>query len=154
MKTVDIYTDGACSGNPGPGGYGIVMLYKNNRKEMQGCYRLTTNNRMEIIAAILALEALREPCIVRLYSDSRYLVDAIEKGWVARWQKNNWMRNKSDEAVNVDLWKRLLNQLERHKVEFIWVRGHASNVENNRCDELARGAIHEGGFLVDEGYEG
>ncbi|MDR2168305.1 MAG: ribonuclease HI [Clostridiales bacterium] len=152
MKNVEIYTDGACSGNPGPGGYGIVLLYKKHRKEISGCYKLTTNNRMEILAAILALETLKEPCTVRLYSDSRYLVDAIEKGWVLRWQKNNWMRNKSDAAVNVDLWKRLLAQLRRHRVEFVWVRGHASNVENNRCDELAREAIKCGDFLVDSGY--
>ena len=153
MKKIDIYTDGACSGNPGPGGLGIVLIYKNYRKEISLAYKLTTNNRMEVLAAVLALEALKEPCAVRLFSDSRYLVDAIEKGWVMRWQANNWKRNKSDMAVNVDLWQRLLPQLDRHQVEFIWVRGHADNIENNRCDTLAREAIKQGEFQVDEGYD-
>ncbi|MCL2855127.1 MAG: ribonuclease HI [Defluviitaleaceae bacterium] len=152
MKNVDIYTDGACSGNPGPGGFGVVLLHSKHRKEMQGAYKLTTNNRMEIMAAIVGLEALKEPCTVHLYSDSRYLVDAIEKGWVQRWQANGWKRNKSEMAVNVDLWERLLPLLDKHKVEFVWVKGHASNVENNRCDGLARAAIETGDFAEDEGY--
>ncbi|MCL2353696.1 MAG: ribonuclease HI [Defluviitaleaceae bacterium] len=158
MKNIDIYTDGACSGNPGPGGYGVVMLYQGHRKEMQAAYKITTNNRMEILAAVVALETLKEPCNVRLFSDSRYLVDAIEKGWVTRWQQNNWKRNKTEKALNIDLWERLLPLLDKHNVEFVWVRGHASNVENNRCDELATGAIsaarENGGFVDDEGYEG
>ncbi|MCL2619909.1 MAG: ribonuclease HI [Defluviitaleaceae bacterium] len=152
MKRIDIYTDGACSGNPGPGGFGVVLLFGEHRKEMSGAYQLTTNNRMEILAAIVALETLKEPCSVRLFSDSRYLVDAIEKGWVERWRANGWKRNKSEMAVNVDLWERLLPQLDKHKVEFIWVKGHASNVENNRCDTLARTAIETGDFSKDEGY--
>jgi len=152
MKTVEIYTDGACSGNPGPGGVGIVLLAGAHRKEISGAYKRTTNNRMELLAAILALEALNQACAVKLYSDSRYLVDAIEKGWVLRWQKNNWMRNKTDPAVNVDLWERLLPLLKQHRVEFIWVRGHADNVENNRCDALAREAIATGDFSEDLGY--
>ena len=137
MKQVDIYTDGACSGNPGPGGIGVVLLFGGHRREISAGYCLTTNNRMELLAAIEGLEALKEPCSVRLFSDSRYLVDAIEKGWVARWKANGWMRNKKEAAVNVDLWERILPLLDAHDVEFIWVRGHAGNVENNRCDELA-----------------
>ena len=152
MKKVEIYTDGACSGNPGPGGVGIVMMAGAHRKEISLAYKLTTNNRMEVLAAIIALENLKQPCFVQLYSDSRYLVDAIEKGWVVRWQQNGWMRNKKDPAVNVDLWERLLPLLSMHKVEFVWVRGHSDNVENNRCDQLARDAITAGNFLEDVGY--
>ena len=153
-KTVSIYTDGACSGNPGPGGYGIVLLHGPHRKELSAAYKKTTNNRMEILAAVAALEALKEPCNVNLYSDSRYLVDAIEKGWVVRWRANGWMRNRSDAALNVDLWERLLPLLDKHSVRFIWVRGHADNAENNRCDELARDAITKGDFLEDGGFAG
>lgn len=152
MKKVEIYTDGACSGNPGPGGVGIVMMAGAHRKEMSGAYTKTTNNRMEVLAAIFALEALKQPCQVTLYSDSRYLVDAIEKGWVVRWRQNNWMRNKKDPAINVDLWERLLPLLEMHNVEFKWVKGHSDNAENNRCDQLARDAITAGDFLEDVGY--
>ena len=152
MKTVDIYTDGACSGNPGPGGYGAVLLHGRHRKEISAGYARTTNNRMEVLAAIVALEALKEPCAVNLYSDSKYLVDAIEKGWVTRWRANNWMRNKKDPAINVDLWERLLPQLAHHNVRFIWVRGHSDNVENNRCDTLARAAIEDCELLPDSGY--
>ncbi len=130
MKTVTIYTDGACSGNPGPGGYGTVLLYGGARKELSGGYRLTTNNRMEILAVIKGLEALKEPCRVLLYSDSRYVVDAIEKGWVAKWRQNGWMRNKKERAQNVDLWERMTVLLEKHQVSFHWVKGHADNPEN------------------------
>jgi len=140
-KKIIIYTDGACSGNPGPGGYGVVLLFNEHRKELSGGYRKTTNNRMEILSAIIGLETLKEPCEVALYSDSRYLVDAIEKGWVVRWKKNNWMRNKKDPALNSDLWERLLLLLQKHKVTFNWVKGHAGNPENERCDTLARAAI-------------
>lgn len=152
MKTVDIYTDGACSGNPGPGGYGVVLLHGTSRKELSAGFARTTNNRMEVLAAIIALEALKEPCAVRLHSDSRYLVDAIEKGWVERWQANNWMRNKKEAAINVDLWQRLLPLLKTHQVRFIWVRGHSDNVENNRCDKLAREAIESAVLNEDAGY--
>ncbi|MCL2592881.1 MAG: ribonuclease HI [Defluviitaleaceae bacterium] len=153
MKTVDIYTDGACSGNPGPGGYGIVLLYNGQRKESSEGFRKTTNNRMEMLAAIKALEALKEKCNVNLYSDSKYVVDAINKGWAVNWKKNNWMRNKKDKALNPDLWERLLNQINNHNVTFIWVKGHANNVENERCDELARNAITAGDLKIDENYE-
>jgi len=157
MKTVDIYTDGACSGNPGPGGYGVVLLYGGHRREMSAAYTLTTNNRMEILAAIMGLLALKEPCRVNLYSDSRYLVDAIEKGWAMRWQAAGWMRNKKEVALNADLWRKLLLLLEKHEVRFIWVRGHAENIENERCDTMARAAIEGaakgGNYLDDDGYE-
>jgi len=142
MKNVTIYTDGACSGNPGPGGYGAVLLHKSHRKELSGGDPVTTNNRMEMLAAIIALEALKEPCQVALYSDSKYLVDAIQKGWAVRWQNNNWMRNKKDPALNPDLWERLLQLLGKHRVNFHWVKGHAGNLENERCDALARAAIN------------
>ncbi|ABZ85337.1 ribonuclease h [Heliomicrobium modesticaldum Ice1] len=139
-KEVTIYTDGACLGNPGPGGYGAVLIYGEHRKELSEGFRDTTNNRMEMLAAIKALEALKEPCQVVLYSDSRYLVDAVTQGWARRWKANGWMRNKKDPALNVDLWERLLQLLERHQVEFRWVKGHAGNPENERCDKLATAA--------------
>ena len=142
-RKVTIFTDGACSGNPGPGGYGVVMQHGEHRKELSGGEPQTTNNRMEIMGVIMGLETLKQPCEVALYSDSRYVVDAIEKGWVTRWQQNNWMRNKKDPALNVDLWQRLLPLLDTHKVTFHWVKGHAGHPENERCDELAREAIVE-----------
>lgn len=152
MKEVTIYTDGACSGNPGPGGYGVVLMYGTARKELSAGYRLTTNNRMEVLAVIRGLEALKEPCQVNLYSDSRYVVDAIEKGWVVKWRSNHWMRNNKERASNVDLWEKLLTLLEKHRVKFIWVKGHADNPGNERCDELARLAIQQGEFLEDDNY--
>lgn len=154
MKNVIIYTDGACSGNPGPGGYGVVMLYNENRKELSGGYKKTTNNRMEILAVIRGLEALKQPCCVTLYSDSKYVIDAIQKGWVQKWKKNNWFRNKSEKALNVDLWIILLELLEEHNVSFVWVKGHANNVENERCDFLARRAITSGNLLEDINCKG
>lgn len=154
MKTIDIYTDGACSGNPGPGGYGVVMLYNGHRKELSGGFRLTTNNRMEILSVIKGLEMLKEPCRVNLRSDSRYVVDAMEKGWARRWQRNGWMRNKNDKALNADLWQRLLQLADIHTVKFIWVKGHADNVENERCDQLARESITAGELAEDKEYEG
>ncbi len=149
MKKVKIYTDGACSGNPGPGGYGVILLYGEHRKELSGAYDNTTNNRMEIIAAIKGLESLKERCQVTVYSDSQYLVNAITKGWVKKWQANNWMRNKTEPAKNVDLWIRLLELLEKHQVEWVWVKGHADNELNNRCDELAVKAIKEQSHQID-----
>ena len=137
MKTLDIYTDGACSGNPGKGGYGVVMIYKGNRKEFSEGFIETTNNRMEILAVIKSLEALKEPCNVNLYSDSKYVVDAVEKGWAKKWRQNGWMRNSREPALNPDLWEELLNLLEKHKVSVIWVKGHAGHPENERCDRLA-----------------
>lgn len=136
-KKVTIYTDGACSGNPGPGGWGAILVYGELKKELSGGEARTTNNRMELLGAITALEALKEPCEVALYSDSQYLVKAINEGWAVRWRQNGWMRNKKDPAVNVDLWERLLKLLEEHDVTFHWVKGHAQNPMNNRCDALA-----------------
>lgn len=152
MKNIEIYTDGACSGNPGPGGYGIVLMYKNKRKELSAGYNLTTNNRMETLAVIVALKTLKEPCNVTLYSDSKYVIDSIKKGWVYKWKNNNWKRNKTDLALNVDLWEELLPLLDTHKVDFVWVKGHSNNVENERCDFLARNAISEGPLLEDKNY--
>ncbi len=137
LKKVTIYTDGACQGNPGPGGYGVVLLYGDLRRELSGGFRLTTNNRMEILAAIEGLSALRERCAVTLYTDSQYLSNAITKGWAKRWRANCWKRNKNDYALNPDLWERLLELCGRHEVTFVWVRGHAGNTENERCDFLS-----------------
>ncbi|MDD4716463.1 MAG: ribonuclease HI [Oscillospiraceae bacterium] len=137
MKSVTIYTDGACSGNPGPGGWGAILRYNGMERELSGGAAETTNNRMELMGAISALEALKEPCAVVLYTDSQYLVNAVEKGWAMRWQKNGWMRNKKEKALNPDLWARLLALLEKHDVSFHWVKGHAENDYNNRCDALA-----------------
>ena len=153
MKKVEIYTDGACSGNPGKGGWGAVLIYKGVRKELSAGYEKTTNNRRELTAAIEGLSALKEPCEVDLYSDSKYLVDAIEKGWVEKWRKNNWMRERNKPALNADLWKKLMALLEKHNVRFIWVKGHASNEENNRCDQLARGAAQGENLLTDDEYK-
>jgi ribonuclease HI len=152
IRKVTIYTDGACLGNPGPGGYGVVLLYGDHRKEMSGGFRLTTNNRMEIMAAIVGLEALKGPCAVTLYSDSQYLVDAMMKGWAARWRANGWLRNKKDKAVNPDLWGRLLDLCSLHVVEFKWVKAHSGNPENERCDKLSRQAASRPGLPEDTGY--
>lgn len=152
-KEVIIYTDGACSGNPGPGGFGCVMQCGPHRKELSGGYRKTTNNRMEILAAIRSLEALRYPCRVKLYSDSRYLVDAITKNWARRWKNNGWKRNTNDPAQNSDLWERMLQLCDTHQVEFVWVKGHASTPENNRCDELAVAAAHRSDLPADPEFE-
>ena len=142
LKNVDIYTDGACSGNPGPGGWAAILIYLGHEKEISGFESMTTNNRMELIAAIKALECLKEPCDVTLYSDSAYLVDAIQKNWVERWEKNNWRLSKSSsEAKNADLWQTLLALKEIHNINFIKVAGHSDNVMNNRCDKLATSAI-------------
>jgi len=137
MKVVEIYTDGACSGNPGPGGYGVILKIGNHTREFSGGYKLTTNNRMELRAVIAGLRALKEPCQVKIYSDSKYIVDAIRKGWAKRWQANNWYRNKKDKALNPDLWSELLNLISNHNVDFYWVRGHTGHPENERCDQLA-----------------
>ena len=137
MKKVEIYTDGACSGNPGPGGYGVILRYGEHEKELSGGEESTTNNRMELTAAIVGLSTLKEPCEVTLYSDSKYLIDAIEQGWVYKWKENGWMRNKKDKALNPDLWDELLTLLEKHEVNLVWVKGHDGHSENERCDKLA-----------------
>ena len=137
MKTVTIYTDGACSGNPGPGGWGAILRYRDTEKELSGGAAETTNNRMELTAVIEALRLLREPCIVELYSDSKYVIDALSKGWARGWQARGWVKSDKKPALNVDLWEQLLPLLERHKVTFNWVKGHAGHPENERCDQLA-----------------
>lgn len=134
---VTIYTDGACSGNPGPGGYGAILMYGEHKKELSGGEALTTNNRMELMGVITALKALKRPCQVDLYTDSQYVVNGIEKGWAKRWQANGWMRNKKEKALNPELWQELLSLLEIHQVSFHWVKGHGDNPYNNRCDEIA-----------------
>jgi ribonuclease HI len=152
-KQAVIYTDGACEGNPGSGGYGVVIIHAGRRKELSGGFRLTTNNRMEIYAAIKGLEALNEPCQVTLYSDSEYLVNAMTRGWVLRWKANHWKRNKREKALNVDLWERLLALCEHHQVEFVWVKGHAGLRENERCDRLSMEALKQKNLPIDDGYE-
>lgn len=136
MKKVKIYTDGACSGNPGPGGWGAILMYGDIRKEMSGGAKETTNNRMELLGVITALEALNQPCEVELYTDSQYVVNAINQGWLKSWILKGWKR-KGGEVKNPDLWQQLVPLLEKHDVRFIWVKGHAENRYNNRCDELA-----------------
>ena len=137
MKTITIYTDGACSGNPGPGGWGAILEWQGHRKELSGGEAQTTNNRMELTAVLTALALLKEPCAVELYSDSKYVVDAIEKGWLYGWQKKGWVKSDKKPVLNIDLWQQLLPQLKRHDVRFHWVKGHAENENNNRCDQLA-----------------
>lgn len=154
LKHVQLYTDGACSGNPGPGGYGAILVFNAHRKEISGGYRETTNNRMEIMAVIRGLELLKERCKVTVYTDSKYVSDAMKLGWVERWQENGWMRNKKEPALNVDLWERMLALCEEHIVEFEWVKGHAGHPENERCDKLATGALKQENLPVDEGREG
>jgi ribonuclease HI len=152
MKHITLYTDGGCSNNPGPGGYGVVLAYDSFRKELSGGFRRTTNNRMEIFAAIAGLEALKEPCRVTIVSDSQYLVYAIQKGWARKWKANGWKRNSREKAINPDLWDRLLKLCEIHDVQFQWVRGHAGHPENERCDELATAALQGPDLATDEGY--
>ncbi len=139
MKQVEIFTDGACSGNPGKGGWGAVLRYQGVEKELCGGAPETTNNRMELTAVIEALSALKEPCTVTLTTDSKYVVDAIEKGWVYGWKRNGWRKADKKPALNVDLWEALLPLLEKHTVTFVWVKGHAGHPENERCDALAVG---------------
>lgn len=148
VKEVVIFTDGACTPNPGIGGYGIVLIYGIHRKELSRGFRLTTNNRMELLAAVIALEALKEPCKVKLYSDSKYLVEPVMLGWINRWKSKNWRKIK-----NPDLWVRLLEQCQKHQVELIWVKGHSGNIENERCDELAVQACQGKNLVSDEFYE-
>lgn len=143
ISNVEIYTDGACSGNPGAGGWASVLLYKQHKKELYGNAKETTNNRMELTAVIEALKALKIPCNVILYSDSKYVVDSVNKDWVYKWKANNWIKSDRKPALNVDLWKELLALLEIHRVKFVWVKGHNGNNYNERCDELAVNAIKE-----------
>ena len=137
MKYVELFTDGACSGNPGPGGWGAVLRYEGHEKELCGGEKNTTNNRMELTAAIMGLSALKEPCKVRLVTDSKYVADGITKGWAKSWRNNNWRKADKKPALNPDLWEKLLNLIETHDVTIEWVKGHAGHPENERCDRLA-----------------
>ncbi len=137
MKKVTIYTDGACSGNPGPGGWGAILRYKDTEKELSGGAVDTTNNRMELTAVIEALALLKEPCVVELYSDSKYVIDGLSKRWARGWQKRGWIKSDKKPALNPDLWERLLDLTDRHEMHYHWVKGHAENEKNNRCDQMA-----------------
>ena len=153
VKHVTMYTDGACSGNPGRGGYGTVMQFGRHQNELSGGFRWTTNNRMELLAVIKGLEILKQPCVVTVYSDSRYIVDAVNKGSAKRWRANGWRRNKKAKALNPDLWARLLGLLDLHRVSMIWVKGHAGNPGNEKADALAVAASGRSNLAVDEWYE-
>ncbi|HGJ65171.1 TPA: ribonuclease HI [bacterium] len=153
MKEVTIYTDGCCIANPGPGGYAAILCYNKHEKEFSGGFRLTTSNRMELMAAIIGLDALKEPCSVRLYSDSKYLVESMVEGWVNNWKANNWFLNRKEKASNTDLWEKLLDLCNNHSVEFTWIRGHAGHHYNEKCDIISwKEAIKEN-LSIDEGYE-
>lgn len=152
LPQVEIYTDGSCLNNPGAGGYGVVLLAGDTRKELSGGFVRTTNNRMEILAVIKGLQALKKPCRVNLYTDSQYVVNAISKGWAKKWRKNNWQRNAKEKAKNPDLWQILLELCEQHQVNFIWVRGHSGNRENERCDRLAFNAAQGSDLEEDSNY--
>jgi ribonuclease HI len=155
VKRVVAWTDGACSGNPGPGGYGVVLAWNGHRRELARGFRRTTNNRMEILAVIAALEALEEPCEVTIHSDSQYVVHAVEKGWARKWRAAGWRRGPGnrERALNPDLWQRLLDLLERHRVRLAWVRGHAGDADNERADALAVAALRGAELEIDGAYE-
>ena len=153
-KSVTIYTDGGCRpSNPGPGGYGVVMVFNGHRRELSGGYRLTTNNRMELTAAIRAIESLKEPCDVQLFSDSQYVVNGISKGWAKNWRSKGWKKSSGGMAENTDLWATLLDLCDGHRVSFEWVRGHSGHPENERCDELAGEAASQPNLPRDVIYE-
>lgn len=153
MKNVEIYTDGACTGNPGKGGFGAVLIYNGNEKQISRGYRKTTNNRMELMAAIESLRLLKEPCNVTLYSDSKYLTDAINQKWLMSWQKNGWKKSDKKSVLNTDLWTELLKLIQVHNVTFVWVKGHAGNRYNEICDSLAVEAYNNRAECIDECYE-
>ena len=153
LPHVEIYTDGGCEPNPGPGGYGALLLHPRKRLPISGGFRKTTNNRMEIYAAIAGLKVLKHPCKVTIYSDSKYVVNAMMAGWVATWKRKGWWRTRTERPENVDLWKRLDALCQTHQVEFRWVKGHAGNLENEQCDQLATAALSQPNLPVDEGYE-
>ena len=143
MKTVTIYTDGACSGNPGPGGWGAILEYQGVERELSGGEEKTTNNRMELTAVLQALQCLKQPCIVELHSDSKYVIDALQKGWAIGWRSRGWRKADKKPALNPDLWAALLAECEKHEMHYHWVKGHADNPKNNRCDELAVAAYQK-----------
>ena len=152
-SNIVMYTDGACSGNPGPGGYGALLQYGEHCHELSGGFRRTTNNRMELLAVIEGLSALKWPCEVTVFSDSKYIVDAVNKGSALRWQANGWRRNRTGKALNPDLWARLLALLDKHDVTMRWVKGHAGNPGNERADALATAAANGRNLGVDAAYE-
>lgn len=155
MKKVIIYTDGSCLGNPGPGGWAAILnlVGTNHRREICGGYRLTTNNRMEIMGALKGLSILREPCEVELFTDSQYLRNAVEKGWLKSWQKNSWRKADKKPVLNADLWLLFLEQMTHHSLTMHWLRGHAGHPENERCDELARQSANQENLPIDEAFE-
>ena len=153
MKDVTIYTDGSCKGNPGPGGYGTVLLYKDHKKELSQGFRLTTNNRMELMGVIVGLRALKMKCRVTVFSDSKYVVDAINNRWLINWKKAHWKRNGSKPVMNLDLWEELSELIDYHEVKFEWVKGHAQNAGNIRCDFLAVAAAEGPNFAIDYNFE-
>ncbi len=153
LKTVELFSDGACSGNPGKGGYGTILKYGEIKKEISGGFRLTTNNRMEIIGVLEGFEKLKEPCNVIVTSDSKYVIDALSKGWVYGWQKKGWIKSDKKRAQNVDLWERLLKEIAKHNVTYNWIKGHAGHPENERCDHLAVSAYSGDDLMIDAEYE-
>jgi len=152
MKEVTIYTDGGARGNPGPGGYGVVMIFGAHRKELSGGYEHTTNNRMELLAAIKSLEVLTEPCHIHFHSDSKYLIDAMTKHWLSAWKKRGWLKSDRKPVLNKDLWQRLDEVATHHRIDWTWVKGHAGNEFNERCDALVHEAIDSGELQIDRGY--
>jgi len=153
LKEIIIYSDGSAKNNPGSGGYGVVLIFKGQRKELSAGYRKTTNNRMELLGVIVGLSALKERCKVKIYSDSKYVIEPIQKGWLISWKAKNWTRRKKEKVKNPDLWIQLDLLLEKHEVEMIWVKGHNGNQENERCDILAVSASDKSNLLIDEYYE-
>lgn len=153
MKQITIYTDGSSRGNPGPGGYGTLLIYQGQRKELSSGFAKTTNNRMEILAALTGIESLNEPCNITLYSDSKYVIDTMDKGWIHGWKKKGWSRGPNKPLKNVDLWMRMHAAVQPHKISWKWVKGHAGNPNNERCDILATRAADRKGNPVDEGFQ-
>jgi ribonuclease HI len=150
---ITVYTDGSALGNPGPGGYGALLIYKGKRKELSGGFRLTTNNRMEILAIVECLDVLKRPCKVTVWSDSQYVVNTMSKGWIHSWQKKNWIKSDKKPVKNIDLWKRMLEVAQPHDVTYQWLRGHTGHEENERCDVLAKEAANGTNLPADKGYE-
>ncbi|MCL4502867.1 MAG: ribonuclease HI [Deltaproteobacteria bacterium] len=153
VKHVTIYTDGGCIGNPGPGGYGVILRYGNHEKQLSGGFRLTTNNRMELSAAIEGLKALKYKCKVSLFSDSKYLVDAFNQGWIYNWKKKNWRKGDKGDVQNIDLWQKLYDLMKKHDVTLHWVKGHAGHFENEICDKLAVEAANRNNLPPDDIFE-
>jgi ribonuclease HI len=153
MKHVTIYTDGSSRGNPGPGGFGTLLVYNGQKKEISSGFAKTTNNRMEILAALTGIESLREPCQVTVYSDSKYLIDTMDKGWIHGWEKKGWSRGKNKPLKNIDLWKRMSEAVKGHQIDWKWVKGHSGHPENERCDVLATSAADRRNNPADEGFK-